>query len=140
MLYEIRTWLITSNIFAQDVNGDPEHLINRDNPHTHIIAVGANKNEIQNYFICLEQNIICVSEIRLNGMSRYSYDSIFQVPVEFTFVDTLDMFMKCHHVFNVNFNPALKNTLSFIDFYCYANKAVKVTSQMIKVQKTVLPK
>lgn len=45
-----------------------------------------------------------------------------QVPIDFNFLKTFDMFIKCHKVFHLDYCPAFNKMMYFIDYFLFENK------------------
>lgn len=63
---------------------------------------------------------------------------IFQVPSGFNFLQTVDMFIKCHKVFHIKYNPAFVKLMHFIDYFIFndkENKEIDVTVAMRKISE-----
>lgn len=58
-----------------------------------------------------------------------------QVPSDFGFLQTFDMFFKCHKVFNLKYNPSIAKLMHFIDHFMFGAKENEedVTVTMKKV-------
>lgn len=106
---------------------------NQKNRHPYIIAIGNSKREIDNFYIDIEKNLIIVWKLNVNMYCFLYNPSIFQIPPAFNFAQTMDFFVKLHRVFDVNYNPVLKNALNLLDKIVYGNDTIQMTAKMIEV-------
>lgn len=126
------------------MNGNPEDYRAVDNIYPHIIAVGKSKSDITNYYIFVEGNLICVRNVflskrRIRQIKFLCFCLNSQVPIEFDFLRTMDLFMKIHRVFHVYYNPALKNMFNFIEFFIFNQKlGITPTTTMHKIAKKLV--
>lgn len=60
-----------------------------------------------------------------------------QIPTEYTFLQTLDLLIKVHAVFHVNYNPSHRTIMNFMDIVFYGNKNVQLTAKMTSVSHTI---
>lgn len=81
----------------------PMDVINKKNTSPYIIAYGPSNNEIVQYFIVVEQQLIAV-------------------PENFDFIRTFDLMYKTHAVFNNNFGAGIKGLMAFIQHFVYEIK------------------
>lgn len=45
------------------------------------------------------------------------------MPIDFDFLKTFDMFIKCHKVFHLDYCPAFNKMMYFIDYFFFDNKS-----------------
>lgn len=56
----------------------------------------------------------------------------FQMPIDFDFKKTFDMFLKVHKVFHLNFCPAFVKLMQFIDYFVFENKCDDQTTATMR--------
>lgn len=63
-----------------------------------------------------------------------------QVPQTFTFVQTVDLFVKIHHVFNFEYGKEFSKFLQFFDYAVFEMQQCKrfLTPRMLEVVNAVL--
>lgn len=79
----------------------------------HIIAVGANKQAISQYYIVLDGRLLCV-------------------PFNFSFVQTFDLLFKIFYIFNIDFDVCLQTFYNYFATYIYNTGTIK-TTRMIEI-------
>lgn len=60
---------------------------------------------------------------------------MFQVPDKFSFLETFDMFLKCHRVFHIHYLPEIRRLMDFIDYYLFENTQDEFIEVNIKMTK-----
>lgn len=62
------------------------------------------------------------------------------MPEGFDIGQTFDMFFKLHKVFNLNFEPNIKNAMNFVQHFIYGFKerGIKMTTRMEDVYNRVM--
>lgn len=66
------------------------------------------------------------------NMSNRKY---FQVPTNFNAVETFDFYFKVTKVFNLHFDPIIKNMMNFVQHFLYKieEKKVSPTTRMLEI-------
>lgn len=88
-----------------------------------IIACGSSEAEIEYYCIKLENHVFPVCKFSSICLLIHIifYFMLFseQLPVNFTFPEVFDIYYKVHKIFDLCFEPNLRNMMFFIENYIY---------------------
>lgn len=69
-----------------------------------------------------------------------SFHSFLKAPENFAFVDAVDLLYKVHKVFDLDFSPAIKHLMDFLDCFVYNNEFddASITATMRKINNDFL--
>lgn len=97
----------------------------KDYNHPYIIAVGENEKNIVRYYIDVERHLIDVCNysvffcVYVNDYLNYLNSELFQVPLHFDAIQTVDLFFKIHMVLNIHFEPNIEQAMNFLAHFIY---------------------
>lgn len=108
------------------------------NTQPYIVAYGSSKDNITHYSISVDNDLIKVNVafFNLGNNLFHKYFTLLQIPDNFSFMETLDLYFKLHHVFEIKFDERLQNVMFFMKHYWFKMKdgAKKPTTKMIELQ------
>lgn len=115
------------------VGTPPQDMIESQNSHPYIAAYGTSTKDVLSFYIEVERNLISVSLhlIFKSILNNVKFSIFCQLPTEYGFIQTFDVFFKLHHVLGLRFDKTLENMVTFLQRLVYGlNKGKTSTANM----------
>lgn len=104
---------------AECDNYKRKHVVRNFNSFCYILAVGKNKQNINKFYINIENNFLSLEET--------------------SFIKVFDYFIKIHRVFDLNYFEELKECMDFLEifFYEFEDRNLQLTETMKKIHDCI---